>query len=158
MSAVGARGGILGGEVVCVEGAVPLEAPPESVDVVRVAEARHEVRLRALQEADLIWKCGGEDWRIHNIDCLCRMIAFSEKEYEERKMTKHVINLNSVKWNELIIQLSNKARPLKHFMYKIHREILSLWPAVPSCYGDGGNRKAKSSVLETNTRIPVSLK
>ena len=37
---------------------MPLEAAPESVDVVRVAEAGHEVRLRALQEADLIWKCG----------------------------------------------------------------------------------------------------
>ena len=73
MSAVGARGGILGGEVVVggVEGAaaVPLEAPPESVDVVRApAEAGHEVRLRALQEADLIWKCGEEERRIHAID------------------------------------------------------------------------------------------
>ena len=84
VSAVGARGGILGGgEVVGVEGAVPLEAPPEPVDVVRVAEARHEVRLRALQEADLIWKCGEEERRIHAIDDrLCRMIAFSEKEHE----------------------------------------------------------------------------
>ena len=61
MSAVGARGRILGGEVVGVEGAVPLEPPPESVDVVRVPEAGHEVRLRALQEADLIWKWSGEE-------------------------------------------------------------------------------------------------
>ena len=61
VGAVGARSGVLGGEVVCVEGAVPLEAPPESVDVVRVPEAGHEVRLRALQEADLIWKWSGEE-------------------------------------------------------------------------------------------------
>ena len=71
VSAVGARGGILGGgEVVGrrVEGAaaVALEAPPESVDVVRVPEAGHKVRLRALQEADLIWKCGEEERRIHH--------------------------------------------------------------------------------------------
>ena len=98
MSTVGARGGILGGEVVGVEGAaVALEAPPESVDVVRVPEAGHEVRLRALQEADLIWKCGEEDRRIHTIDCFGGMIAFSEKDHAEQKMTKHVINL---KWNE----------------------------------------------------------
>ena len=72
VSAVGARGGILGGEGEVVgrrvEGAaaVALEAPPESVDVVRVPEAGHEVRLRALQEADLIWKCGEEERRIHH--------------------------------------------------------------------------------------------
>ena len=58
MRAVGARGGIPDIEIVGVEGAVPLEPPPEPVDVVRVPEAGHEVRLRALQEADLIWKCG----------------------------------------------------------------------------------------------------
>ena len=57
VSAVCARGRIFCKVVCFVESAaVPLKTLSESVDVVGVPKAGDEVRLGALQEADLVWK------------------------------------------------------------------------------------------------------
>ena len=61
VSAVCARGRIFCKVVGFVESAaVPLKTLSESVDVVGVPKAGDEVRLGALQEADLVWKEGGD--------------------------------------------------------------------------------------------------